>query len=281
MSLSCLRSENKRYTFTAIIRDITEKKRVEAERKRLLDELRYKNKEMEQIIYVTSHDLRSPLLNIQGFSRELVKDIEQVRQKLNENTTSSAVKEKLAETLEEDIPDALKFILASSSKMDTLLSGLLRISRMGRVGLTIKRLDMNKLMANVVGAFEYKIEETGITLHVDELPSCSGDEVQIGQVFSNLLDNALKYLDPNRKGVIRISGTRQLVYCVEDNGIGVKRSHQNKIFEIFHRLNPGDSVAGEGLGLTIIRRILDRHGGRIWVESKPGKGSKFFVSLPA
>jgi len=113
------------------------------------------------------------------------------------------------------------------------------------------------------------------------LPSCSGDEAQIGQVFSNLLDNALKYLDPDRKGVIRISGTRQLVYCVEDNGIGVKMSHQNKIFEIFHRLNPGDGTAGEGLGLAIVHRILDRHGGRIWVESKPGKGSKFFVSLSA
>ena len=248
--------------------------------KHMLVELTYKNKEMEQIIYVTSHDLRSPLLNIQGFSRELQESFKQVLPVLNESGISSETREKLADALEEDIPEALKFILASSSKMDTLLSGLLRISRMGRVVLTIKRLDMNKLMADVVGVFEYKIKEAGITLHVDELPSCSGDEVQISQVFSNLLDNALKYLDPDRKGVIRISGTKQLVYCVEDNGIGVKMNHQNKIFEIFHRLNPGDSVAGEGLGLTIVSKILDRHGGKIWIESEPGKGSKFFVSLP-
>ncbi|MBS1257644.1 MAG: Adaptive-response sensory-kinase SasA [Candidatus Scalindua arabica] len=283
MSLSCQEIENKRYTFTAIIRDITEKKRVEAERKRMLDELTYKNKEMEQIIYVTSHDLRSPLLNIQGFSRELVKDIEQVRQELNENNTSSAVKEKLAETLEEDIPDALKFILVSSSKMDTLLSGLLHLSRMGRVRLDIKRLDMNKLISNVIGAHEYKIKEAKVRCQIEELPSCSGDEVQIDQVFSNLLDNAMKYLDSDREGLINISGKKEdehIVYCLEDNGIGIAEQHQDKVFEIFHRLNPGDSVAGEGLGLAIVRGILDRHGGKIWIESEPGKGSKFFVSLP-
>ncbi len=251
--------------------------------KHMLDELTYKNKEMEQIIYVTSHDLRSPLLNIQGFSRELVKDVEQIRQKLNENTTSSAVKEKLVETLEEDIPDALKFILASSSKMDTLLSGLLRLSRMDRVRIDIKQLDMNKLMSNVIGTHEYKIKESKVTCQIEELPSCSGDEAQINQVFSNLIDNALKYLVSDREGLINISGRSEnghIVYCLEDNGIGIEERHQDKVFEIFHRLNPGDSVVGEGLGLTIVRKILDRHSGKIWVESEPGKGSKFFVSLP-
>ncbi|MGR3301910.1 MAG: ATP-binding protein [Candidatus Scalindua sp.] len=252
--------------------------------KRMLDELTYKNKEMEQVMYVTSHDLRSPLLNIQGFSRELVKDIEKVRQKLNENSTSSAVKEKLAETLEEDIPDALRFIIASSSKMDTLLSGLLRISRMGRVVLAIKQLDMNKLISNVIGTYEYKIKEEEVKIQVGELPSCKGDSAQINQVFSNLLDNAMKYLDSDREGIIKISGRSEIghiVYCLEDNGAGIAERHQDKIFEIFHRLDPaGNDVAGEGLGLTIIRKILDRHGGKIWVESESGKGSKFFVSLP-
>ncbi|ODS33453.1 MAG: two-component sensor kinase [Candidatus Scalindua rubra] len=279
MSLSCQKIKNKRYTFTAIIRDITEKKKVEAERKRMLDELRYRNKEMEQIVYVASHDLRSPLVNIQGFSKELQQSFEKVRPILKDNGVSSAVKKRLDPILEEDIPEALKYILTSTTKIDSLLSGILRLSRMGRAGLTIKRLDMNKLMSDVVGTLEYKIKEVGATLHVDELPSCSGDETQINQVFSNLLDNALKYLNPNRPGIIRISGTRHLVYCVKDNGIGIAAEHQDKIFEIFHRLKPDDST-GEGLGLTIVRRILDRHGGKIWVESKPGKGSKFFVSLP-
>jgi signal transduction histidine kinase len=253
--------------------------------KHMLDELTYRNKEMEQIIYVASHDLRSPLLNIQGFSRELEKDIKQIRQKLNENTTSSEAKEKLAETLDKNIPDAIKFILASSSKMDTLLSGLLRLSRMGRNTLKIKQMDMNKLLSNVIGTNEYKIKEAKVKLQIDELPSCRGDEGQINQVFSNLLDNALKYLNGDREGIISISGRKEnghIVYCLEDNGIGIAERHQDKVFEIFHRLNPGvNDVAGEGLGLTIVRRILDRHGGKIWVESELGKGSKFFVSLLA
>ncbi|MGR3292378.1 MAG: sensor histidine kinase [Candidatus Scalindua sp.] len=253
--------------------------------KHMLVELTYKNKEMEQLMYVTSHDLRSPLLNIQGFSRELQESFEQVLPVLNESGISPETREKLADALEEDIPAALKFILASSSKMDTLLSGLLRISRMGRVVLAIKQLDMNKLISNIIGTYEYMIKEEKVKVQVGELPSCKGDNAQINQVFSNLLDNALKYLDSDREGIIRISGENKnghIVYCLEDNGIGIVERQKTKVFEIFHRLNPaGNDVAGEGLGLTIIRKILDRHGGKIWIESEPGKGSKFFVSLPA
>ena len=117
---------------------------------------------------------------------------------------------------------------------------------------------------------------------VEDLPPCYGDEAQINQVFSNLLGNALKFLDPKRRGVIRISGRaekEQVVYCVEDNGIGIAEKDKDAIFEIFRKLNPDDK-RGEGLGLVIVSKILDRHGGKVWVESEPGKGSKFFVSLP-
>jgi signal transduction histidine kinase len=249
----------------------------------MLDELKYKNEEMEQLIYVTSHDLRSPLLNIQGFSKELKKDIEAINQTLNEDISSSEIKTKLSDTLGVDIPEALRFILASSSKMDVLLSGLLRLSRMGRITYSIKLLDMNNLISNILETHEYKIMEKKVTFNVEELPQCRGDSDQINQVFSNLLDNALKYLDSNREGIIRISGKKEdehIVYCLEDNGIGIAERHQDKVFEIFHRLDPGDSVVGEGLGLAIVRKILDRHDGKIWVESESGEGSKFFVSLP-
>lgn len=270
--------EEEKYSFTAILRDITEKKKVEGERKRILDELRFKNQELEQIIYTVSHDLRSPLVNIMGFSKELDHTLKEVHSILNDESISSALEHKLAPALDEDIPEALKFILTSTSKMDSLLNGLLRISRMGQAKFNIKRLDMNSLVSNVVNDFKHRTMEMGITIKVGPLPSCNGDEVQINQVFSNLLDNAMKYLDSGRPGIIRISGTRQLVYCVEDNGVGIAQEYQNKIFEIFHRLNP-DSDKGEGLGLSIVRRILDKHGGKIWCESRPGKGSKFFVAL--
>ena len=270
------------HIITSILRDISERKKAEEERKRLLDELRDKNKELEQIIYITSHDLRSPLVNVQGFSKELEQSLKHAHLVLCSKDVPSEIKEELATTLEEDIPDALHYIFTSISKMDLLLSGLLRLSRLGRAALNIEYLDMNKLISDIIKAFEFQIKETGITLQIDQLPSCLGDEIQINQVFSNILDNALKYLDPNRPGVIRISGNKengQVTYHVEDNGIGITAEHQDKIYEIFHRLNPA-ATPGEGLGLTIARRILDRHTGSIWVESEPGKGSTFFISLP-
>ena len=110
-----------------------------------------------------------------------------------------------------------------------------------------------------------------------------GDRTQISQVFSNIIDNAIKYHDPKRSGLIKVTGSNedgQVIFCVEDNGIGIAQEDQQRVFEIFQRLQP-DANPGEGLGLSIVRKILDRHSGKIWLESEPGIGSKFYVSLPA
>ncbi|MEE9508834.1 MAG: ATP-binding protein, partial [Anaerolineales bacterium] len=263
--------------------EITERKRAEEARERLNAQLRAKNTELEQIVYVTSHDLRSPLVNVQGFSKELEIAFREVASAIESEGVPSEVKERLTPLLEEDIPEAVRFILTSISKMDALLSGLLRLSRLGRVALTIEELDMNSLMSDIAAASEFQIKEQGVTLDIGELPPYKGDKAQITQVFSNLLDNALKYLDPGRSGIIHIAGRKKqekVIYCVEDNGIGIAQTHQEKIFEIFQRFDP-NIASGEGLGLTIVRRILDRCHGKIWVESEPGKGSRFFVALPA
>jgi len=264
-----------------VARDITERKQAESERERLLMELAEMTRELEQIVYVASHDLRSPLVNIQGFTRELDESFAQVHEIFNSKDVPPGVKKKLVPILDEDIPVAFQYILASSSKMDSLLSGLLRLSRLGQAALNIKQLDMNKLMAEVVASFEFQVKESGARIMVEALPPCHGDETQVNQVFSNLVDNALKFLDADRPGMIRISGKEEggrVTYCVEDNGIGIADKDRERIFEIFCRLNP-DASAGEGLGLAIVRKILDRHVGKVWVESEPGKGSRFFVSL--
>ncbi len=265
-----------------VARDITERKQAEREREHLLIELAEKTRELEQIVYVASHDLRSPLVNIQGFTRELDESFAQVHEIFNSKDVPPGVKKKLVPILDEDIPVAFQYILASSAKMDSLLSGLLRLSRLGRAALNIKQLDMNKLMAEVVASFEFQVKESGARIMVEELPPCHGDETQVNQVFSNLVDNALKFLDADRPGMIRISGKEEggrVAYCVEDNGIGIADKDRERIFEIFCRLDP-DASAGEGLGLTIVRKILNRHGGKVWVESEPGKGSRFLVCLP-
>jgi len=242
-----------------------------------------KNAELEQVVYVASHDLRSPLVNIDGYSRELGYAFDDLRRALAGLPAARETLQTISPLLEEDIPEALRFIRTSASKMDSLLTGLLRLSRSGRAALNIETLNMNKLIAKTAEATEFKIKQAGITLEVADLPACRGDTVQVSQVFSNLLDNAIKYLDPARPGVIRIHGRlerERTVYCVEDNGIGIAPAHLNKIFEIFHRLDPARSP-GEGLGLAIVKRILARLGGEVWVESDVGVGSRFCVALPA
>lgn len=268
--------------FTAIIRDITDRKEAEKEREHLLRALELKNKELESILYVASHDLRAPLVNIQGFSHELSRCCNLIHSAIAAEKQITMLDREAQNALDEAVPQALKFILAGADKMDSLLSGLLRLSRLGQAALNIKSLDMNEMMAQVAAGMEFQIQHARASVKIEHLTPCMGDAAQINQVFTNLLDNALKHLDETRPGVIHIyskSDNNQSIYCVEDNGIGITANHQKKIFEIFHRLDP-DKEGGQGLGLTIVKRILDRQNGNVWVESEPGKGSKFFVALP-
>jgi signal transduction histidine kinase len=257
----------------------------EAEQQRLMVRLAEKNKELEQVVYVTSHDLRSPLVNIQGFSQELGYSLKELNHHLEQmEAVPPDLGEKISHILERDIRESLQYIDASTAKMDGLLSGLLKLSRVDRVFSAHGVIDMDHLMSEILKAFEFQLKAAGVSVRLEPLPSCYGNETQVNQVFSNLVSNALKYLDPRRPGKISISGQQSgeddfAIYCVQDNGIGIPRDHQKKIFEIFHRLNPGDSE-GEGLGLAIVSKIVSRHNGRIWVKSQPGKGSRFFVSLP-
>jgi signal transduction histidine kinase len=144
-----------------------------------------------------------------------------------------------------------------------------------------ERIDMNKLLAEITANLGFKFKESGTKVSVEDMPACFADKTHVTQIFTNLLDNAVKYLAPGRPGQIRVGGEvkgEQVVYFVEDNGVGIAPEHQEKIFEIFFRL--GDkTTGGEGIGLTMVKRMVGRNNGKIWVESQPGKGSKFFVGL--
>ena len=256
------------------------KKGLEVIVKERTKELIDKNKELEQIVYVTSHDLRSPLINIEGYNKVIGKAIGEVASVLESSEVSAEIKNKVSAIVKEDMVNAEKYISSSIVKMEVLINGLLQISRLGRIELKKERLDMNDIIFDITNAMKYQLQQADVKLDVSDLPSCTGDRSQISQLFSNLLDNSVKFLDPARQGIISISGStqdNQSVYRIEDNGIGVAQEHQGKIFEIFHKLLPGKD--GEGLGLSIVRKIIDRHQGKILVESEKGKGSKFIIYL--
>jgi signal transduction histidine kinase len=260
--------------FATISTDITESKRIQG----IIDS---KNKELEQIVYVASHDLRSPLVNVDGFSRELSYTIQELSSLLQKSSATEDLRKPLQEGFA-DMENSIERIRSSALQMDKLLKGLLNLSRQGRVALQLRDIDMNSCIHQLSPSFAFILEQTHGTLTIDDLPPCRGDELQISQVFSNLIDNAIKYRHPDRPPHIRISGsieTNQAVYRVSDNGMGIAQNHIEHVFELFHRLHP-DRSPGEGLGLTIVRQSLSRMYGSIKAESKEDEGSVFTITIP-
>jgi len=269
--------------YVAIRTDISRRKMDEANLKQFSQEIEEKNKELETIVYSVSHDLRSPLINVQGFGKHLQKACDKISEAMAQASGGVVPVSEIQAPVTVAIPQALKFINAGISKMDSLLTGLLRYSRIGRIVLTLQRIEMAALINEIIAAMKFQLDEVGAVIVVGPLPDCVGDRAQTGRVFTNLLDNAIKYRSPERPLKITVSGRVEngdAIYRVTDNGIGISPEHQAKVFEIFHRLDPA-STPGEGLGLAIAQRLLERQGGKVWIENSADPGSVFHVALPA
>jgi len=262
-------------------RILAEKEKTEQKIKNLNAELASRNKELEQIIYVTSHDLRSPLVNVQGFSNELKENISEIKKLIDSESFNDKTKNEALSIISGSVSESFEFVIKSTKKMDTLISGLLKISRLGRNRSEISQINMNDLVKDVIKTFNFRIEKEECEVSVKDIPDCYGDYSMLSQLMSNLIDNSLKYKSPARKGKIIISGeivNEDCVYCVKDNGIGIPKGYQAQVFELFRSLNP--QVKGDGLGLAIVRKIIEKHNGAVWIESDVDEGCCFYFSIP-
>lgn len=274
------KSEKERLILLAF-EDITHRRKYEYELKRLNKELEQKAEELQQILYITTHDLRSPLVNIQGFTREMQASLADLNRLLEKTEFNSANNDFFKTIMEEEIPEAIHYITSSTTKMDKLLHGLLALSRLGRKKLTFRKLDMNVLIQQVLDNFQFEIDKNEVEIEVDDLPECYGDDLQMNQLFSNLIGNALKFQEPTRSGKIVISGARVnkgCNYSVADNGIGIPAEYREKVFGLFEKLHP--QKEGIGLGMNIVKQIAEKHSGSVGLESELGRGTKFIIFIP-
>jgi PAS domain S-box-containing protein len=280
--LAVTRFEDERgHALQVIANDVTARLQAEQRREELTRQLAEKNQELEHLLYVASHDLRSPLVNIQGFARLLEREWKFLGESLL-NCPDAAARQAFA-TTEPKVPRALDYISAGVRRIDLLLEGLLRISRLGRAAIDIKPLDPSAVLAEVLEPLRFQIEEADAVVETSPLPRCEADRLMLSQALANLLDNALKYRDPSRPCRIRVTGRVQdgrALYDIEDNGTGIAAADQPLVFEIFRRLHP-QSTPGQGLGLTLVQRCLARMNGKISLRSSEGSGSVFTIDLPA
>ena len=243
------------------------------------------NEEIQRFAYIVSHDLRSPLVNVMGFTAELATATTPLAELLDrvEAECPHIVSEDARLAVREDLPEAVGFIRTSTQKMDRLINAILKLSREGRRVITPERIDPAVLAETIGGSIQHLLDDRGVTLSVARpIPGVVTDRVALEQILSNLIENATKYLQPGRPGEIRVSGEERrgrVILSVADNGRGIDPRDHQRIFDLFRRSGQQDQP-GEGIGLAHVRALAYRLGGTIDVESELGRGSTFRINLP-
>jgi signal transduction histidine kinase len=253
---------------------------------RINETLRQQTQENEMFIYSVSHDLRAPLVNLQGFSKELVHACDDLRVVVRDSSLAPARRQHIERLVDDDIGEALHYLQTAVSRASHIIDALLRLSRIGRVEYRRQQVQARDIVQRVIDAMQASIRARRARVVVRDLPSVWGDPTALEQVFANLIGNAINYLDPQREGRVEIGATfappggqSLCIFYVKDNGLGIPAIALPRLFSAFQRLH-GDVATGEGIGLALVRRVVERHGGRIWVESVEGAGTTFYLSLP-
>lgn len=245
-----------------IVRDVTARKRAEESLARHAEELARSNVELERFAYIASHDLQEPMRTVQRFAQLLQRNF--------------------GESLKGEAKEFFDFIIGGVQRMQTLLNDLLAYSRVGSQGAAFAPADCKEICANVLESLQASVESHQAKVTVEPLPVVIGDATQLGQMFQNLLVNAIKF-HGQRTPRVHVSvkeASSEWVFSVADNGIGIASEYFDRIFIIFQRLHTIEEYGGTGIGLAICKKIAERHGGRIWVESVVGEGSTFHFSIP-
>ena len=256
----------------------------ERQLKHYTDELSASIKELRSFANIIAHDFRAPMVNINGFSHELVYALSDIKQIFyaNQSKFSETDQKRLEELLESDMSDAIKYINSSISRLDRMISALLNLARAGRREMVYKEVNMNSLVKTVLQNLHHEIEARVIKLEVGDLPMVETDYLAMEQILGNLLDNAIKYLDPSRSGNIKIYSIdcgSEYLFTVEDNGCGVSPADCERIFEVFQR-SGNKNQPGEGMGLAYVRTLIRQLHGRVWCESKLEAWTKIYFTIP-
>lgn len=261
-----------------------ELKQAKDQTEKLVDKLFKANEEIKSFAHIVSHDLRSPLVNLKGFSHELREAAGEIKRILKEASPRLADNHRLRveALLKDDVPEALDFIDVSTSAMERLISHILTLSRIGNRTLSPVEINTNEFVKNKLKMYQYQIENKKVRVTVKELPVVVADESALDQIFGNIITNAINYLDPERPGEIEISGEPwedAVLFRVKDNGRGIAEEDKRKVFEFFRRGKHANTVPGEGMGLPYVKALLERHRGEIWFESKEGIGTTFYFTV--
>ncbi len=267
-----------------VAQDITARKQTEARLKAYSADLQEINEELKNFAYIVSHDLRAPLVNIKGFSEELSRSLKEINPCFQKHLPmlEEAERETIAPILTKDVPEALAFIGTSVNRMDNLINAILKLSRAGRRRLLPEPVSVHDLVQGILKSLGHQIGSRHICVAVHAMPDVVADRMALEQIFGNLIDNAVKYLDPGRNGELDLSAVRnedEVIFHIRDNGRGIAQEDIPKIFEIFRRAGRQD-VPGEGMGLAYVKTLVRLQGGRIWCESEAGRGSTFSFTLP-
>lgn len=243
-------------------RDITERRKMEDALKIKTEELTNSNKELEQFAYVASHDLQEPLRMISSYTQLLSK--------------------KYKDKLDKDANEFIGFAVDGAKRMQQLINDLLEFSRVGTRGKSFESVDLNQILTKAISNLKLLIQENNVEIKYGTLPIINGDSIQLIQVFQNLISNSIKYRSKEQP-VIEIIVNQDdgsWVISIKDNGIGIDPKYSKRIFEIFQRLHTREEYEGTGIGLAVCKKIIERHGGKIWVESELNKGCIFSFSIP-